>query len=244
MNLGTHANNILQMFDLPECLITLEDAANAFLKARKYYWQQLGMSSMDVKVVSTQISPSSRDYSLDSSLSDIFPAFVEFQPTDSTARRIPVDIIPLEDVIKHEGERALAIYNGKLRLAWDCWTEGSLYLFYDPSAEIANLTLDSSIDFPSQFLDMIEYKGAYDLAPLAKSREVREAYTEQRPPDTVFLSVLDDLKSSFAENVMRWEQEFKVWRFSANEERSYERRSDGQVRNYASENIFDNEIYY
>lgn len=248
--LALHANNILGLFgNLPECLLDLEDSANAFLRARKYYWQQLGISSMDLKVTSIALDLSAqvRDFALPTSptdLSNVYPAFVEMELFNNNARRVPVDVIPLEDVINHESERALSLYNSpnRIRLAWDAWSEGVLFFFYDPTSDIANLTLESDIDFPPAFFELLENKAAYNLVSLANSKEAREAYREQRQPNTFLVQSLTNLKADFAVTIAEWQREFDIWRNTDKSEGSYERRSDVEMTSNRTSNFNDDEF--
>lgn len=248
--LALHANNILGLFgNLPECLLDLEDTANAFLRARKFYWQQLGVSSMDLKVrsIALDLSAHVRDFALPTTptdLSNVYPDFVELELNYNNNRRVQVDVVPLEDVINHEGERSLSLYNSpnRIRLAWDAWGEGTLYFFYDPTADIANLTINSDIEFPPQFFDLLEYKAAYNLVSLANSKEARESYREQRQANTFLVQSLTALKQDFATSIAEWQREFDIFRFTGNEERSYERRSDSEIPSNRSANFNDDEF--
>lgn len=220
-NLGTHANNILALFGhLPECMLSMEEAANAFLRTRKFYWQQIGTSAQDMRVrrILLDTTAHEREFELPGGIeSDAFPAFAEIEVAiESGGERAPVDIVPREALLRREGERALSVFDFPIRarLAWDAWDDGDVYLFYDPSARLEG-DLDTEIVFPYEYLEMIEQKSAYDLAALAMVKEQQESFNMDRPANEGLIRGLGALSQTFAANIQRWEREWLTSRLKS-----------------------------
>lgn len=220
------ANAVLAEFGFmpSESICSFEDAKREFLQTRALELQKLGVADSNKTVTSAKLVVASRTGSLvlpdNAGDPDIIPAAVEFQPTGSTTRQ-KVVIVEVDDIPGFENDRAIAFFDNplKYRLAWDSWTYGDLYLYYDPVEDMSAIAGGDTLTFSLAFWTLLTKKTALALCSmihlkltwLAREEErAQTAYVGSRASQTPpLLGALAAVEQKLMMQVQEWDREFR-----------------------------------
>lgn len=218
MTVDECANAVLQEFGglIPETICSFEDSKREFLSTRALEIQKLGIAESNKTVTSARLDVSSRTGLLlmpdDMGDADIFPAAVEYQPENTTARQ-KVVIVEVDDIPNFEGSRAIAFYDSpvKYRLAWNSWDDGDLYLFYDPIDDLTTISGTDTLKFPLAFRTYLFKKTAFNLLDLIRLKLAWLDREEEKEQAVKIDAALKMLEMKLANQVSEWAREFRRW---------------------------------
>jgi hypothetical protein len=244
----SETNAVLQEFGgiLPEALCSFEDARREFLYAYQSELQKIGVADSNKTVKFAVLDVSAREGKLIlndcDSPADIIPAFVEYQETNTTDRQ-KVTIVDVEDIPAYEGQRVIAFYGDdplRYRLAFDSWTHGTLYLYYDEVTNVNDLDdittcgKENEISFPLQFWQLLSKRAAFNIINIVQLKLAFLGRPEEQAQTDYIMKALAGLEMKLAARISELDREFRRWINKSTNQQVYVRRSNIEImaRNY------------
>lgn len=220
----SETNAVLQEFGgvIPETICSFEDARREFLYVRESERQKIGIAPSNKTAENALLDVSVRDGELVLSGCDspaaISPAFVEYQPTNSTDRH-KVTIVDAEDIPGFEGQRAIAFYADPMRyrLSFDSWDTGTLYLWYDEVEDLESLEGtdtngdEVAIKFPLQFWQLLRKRAAFNLIDTICLKLAWHMRPEEKDQTAGIIAALRMKEQKLALRVQELDNEFRRW---------------------------------
>lgn len=235
------ANQVLMEFGtgvIPEELLSFEDAEREAVSVRALELQKLGIASPDKTLSENALSPTTRDGTLSAKLLEVVPVFAEAELTGTGTggdpnRREKVEIVPTQAIAGLEGARAIAFYNGRYRISWDVWDEGSIWVWGYDLTNLASSTAADSVTFPASFWTLVVKKAALNLIRVLKLKLITTSHPQAEP----FIAVLGSFEGSIGAQAADWEREFFKWRTLDPNLTPHLRRTQSEIRVRGYNNI-------